>query len=117
MSFLAQNHRSGSQVKQRKRINPATILLLVTLLLLDSTQTVECKRKTAKKHEKKKTKRDSPKYAQFLKSNDYYTILGVTKKADTKAIKKAYRQLALAYHPDKLTGDEEEKEIGEEIFV
>lgn len=32
---------------------------------------------------------------------DYYEVLGVQRNADLKAIKDAFRQLALKYHPDR----------------
>lgn len=36
---------------------------------------------------------------------DYYKVLGVDKTADSADIKKAYRKLAMKYHPDKTSGD------------
>eukprot|EP00122_Pirum_gemmata_P013741 Pgem_evm1s12796 len=35
---------------------------------------------------------------------DFYTVVGVTPSATRKEIKKAYRILAIKYHPDKATG-------------
>ena len=53
---------------------------------------------------------------------DYYEILGVSKEATPEEIRKAYKRLALKWHPDKHVDDKKEaeekfKEIAEAYSV
>lgn len=53
-----------------------------------------------------------------MAKRDYYEVLGVSKSASADEIKKAFRKLAVKYHPDKDGGNEEKfKEVNEAYEV
>ena len=46
---------------------------------------------------------------------NYYTVLGISQGATDEDIKKAYRKLAMQYHPDRNEGDNKAEEKFKEV--
>ncbi len=50
-----------------------------------------------------------------MAKKDYYDVLGVSKDASKDEIKKAYKKMAMKYHPDRNKGDKESEEMFKEV--
>ncbi|MEJ6748376.1 MAG: TerB family tellurite resistance protein [Flavobacteriales bacterium] len=57
-------------------------------------------------------------FSKGSNSEKWYTILGISKDATDTEVKKAYRKMAVKYHPDKLIGVSDDiKKLAEEKFL
>ena len=61
--------------------------------------------------------RDATNLQSKDRNRDYYAILGVGRDATADQIKKAYRKLALKWHPDRNAESEESKKIAQKKFI
>jgi len=87
------------------------ILCVVVLFLTSSTALASSSKPSSRG---RNTRQDSPRFKQKSSAGDlpknFYDRLGVTSKATDKEIRKAYRKLAIKYHPDKNLDNKEESE-------
>ena len=60
---------------------------------------------------------DAKVQAEKARKRDYYAILGVDKNASEQEIKKAYKKMAMKYHPDRNSESEETKKMAEKKFI
>lgn len=67
-------------------------------------------------YEAKKGLEDAKKKEKEAKKKDYYKVLEVDKGASESQIRKAYKLLALKWHPDKNTQNEAQREMAEKKF-
>ena len=60
---------------------------------------------------------DAKNQAEKARKRDYYAILGVDKNANEHEIKRAYKKMAMKYHPDRNAESEETKKMAEKKFI
>ena len=60
---------------------------------------------------------DAKKQAEKARKRDYYAILGIDRNATESEIKKAYKKMAMKYHPDRNCESEETKKMAEKKFI
>ena len=60
---------------------------------------------------------DAKNQAEKARKRDYYAILGIDKNASEQEIKKAYKKMAMKYHPDRNAESEETKKMAEKKFI
>ena len=98
-----------STMAAMKRRSSVLASALVLLLLLESSSAQYGGRRQQQRGGRQK---------QAQQEGDYYSVLGLRKGTSSKEIKKAYKKLALQYHPDKCKDcSDEEKQTNEKKFV
>ena len=60
---------------------------------------------------------DAKNKAEKARKRDYYAILGIDRNADENEIKRAYKKMAMKYHPDRNSESEETKKMAEKKFI
>lgn len=96
-----------------KRMIPTKFIWLAAAVLLCSTVCVEAARRS---HYSNGNRQQQQQRRRGPREDDFYALLGVKKTASSKAIKSAYRKLALELHPDKVQ-DPDKKEAAQEQFM